>query len=38
MSMDIEYDLDKDVKNRAKHGMPLLLGAVVLANRIGGTG
>jgi hypothetical protein len=33
--MDIEYDPDKDVKNRAKHGVSLLLGAVVLANRIG---
>jgi hypothetical protein len=30
-----EYDPDKDVANRAKHGVPLALGAVVLENRIG---
>ena len=32
--MDVEYDRDKDATNRAKHGVPLALGAVVL-NRIG---
>jgi uncharacterized DUF497 family protein len=33
--VDIEYDTEKDVANRTKHGVPLALGAVALANRIG---
>jgi uncharacterized DUF497 family protein len=33
--MDIEYDPEKDVANRLKHGLPLASGAVVLENRIG---
>jgi uncharacterized protein len=33
--MDIEYDPEKDVANRSKHGVPLAFGAVVLENRIG---
>lgn len=33
--MDIEYDLEKDATNLAKHGVPLALGAIVLENRIG---
>lgn len=33
--MDIEYDSDKDAANRIKHGVPLGLGAVVLANQVG---
>jgi uncharacterized DUF497 family protein len=33
--MDIEYDREKDAINRAKHRVPLALGAVVLENRIG---
>lgn len=33
--MDIEYDPDKDAVNRDKHKVPLVLGGVVLANRLG---
>jgi uncharacterized DUF497 family protein len=33
--MDVEFDREKDARNRAKHGVPLALGAVVLENRIG---
>ena len=33
--MNIEFDDAKDAANRAKHGVPLALGAAVLANRIG---
>jgi uncharacterized protein len=33
--MDIEYDPEKDVANRSKHGVPLAFGAVVLENCIG---
>ena len=33
--MDIEYDLEKDATNLAKHGVSLALGAIVLENRIG---
>lgn len=33
--MQFEYDLEKDAANRAKHGVPLALGAIVLENRIG---
>jgi uncharacterized protein len=33
--MEIEYDPEKDVANRAKHGVSLALGAVVLENCIG---
>ena len=33
--MDIEYDPEKDAANRAKHGVSLALGAVVLENCIG---
>jgi uncharacterized protein len=33
--MDIEYDPEKDVANRAKHGVPLVFGSVVLGNCIG---
>lgn len=35
MGMDIEYDSEKDVANRSKHGVPLALGAVILENCIG---
>jgi len=34
--MEIEFDDLKDAINRAKHGVSLALGAVVLANLIGG--
>lgn len=30
--MDIEFDPAKDAINRAKHGFPLALGALILAN------
>ena len=33
--MDIEFDLEKDARNREKHGVSLTLGAVVLESRIG---
>ena len=33
--MDIEFDAAKDEINRLKHGVPLVLGAEVLMNRIG---
>jgi uncharacterized DUF497 family protein len=33
--MEIEFDDAKDDANRAKHGLPLALGAVVLENLIG---
>jgi uncharacterized DUF497 family protein len=33
--VEFEFDLEKDTANRAKHGVPLALGAVVLENRIG---
>ena len=33
--MEIEFDDAKDDANRAKHGLPLTLGAVVLENLIG---
>ena len=33
--MDIEFDDAKDAANIAKHGVSLVLGAVVLENRIG---
>lgn len=33
--MDVEYDPEKGAANLAKHGVPLILGAVVLENRIG---
>jgi uncharacterized DUF497 family protein len=33
--MDIEFDDAKDAANRAKHGLSLALGAVVIANPIG---
>jgi uncharacterized DUF497 family protein len=33
--MGVEYDLEKDAANLAKHGIPLALGAIVLENRIG---
>ena len=33
--MDIEFDDAKDTANRAKHGLSLALGAVVLENLIG---
>jgi len=33
--MDVEFDLEKEARNRQKHGVPLALGAVVLENRIG---
>ena len=33
--MEIEYDPDKVAANRAKHGVSLALGAVVLENCIG---
>ncbi|HLY56220.1 MAG TPA: BrnT family toxin [Stellaceae bacterium] len=33
--MDIEYDSTKDRANRAKHGLPLALGRIVLENLVG---
>jgi uncharacterized DUF497 family protein len=30
--MEIEFDADKDTINRAKHGVPLTLGLIVLEN------
>jgi hypothetical protein len=33
--MDVEYDPEKDAANRAKHGVPLALGVIVLENRVG---
>ncbi|WP_448207877.1 BrnT family toxin [Azospirillum sp. sgz302134] len=33
--MEIAYDPAKDVANREKHGVSLVLGRVVLANRVG---
>lgn len=33
--MEIEYDPAKDALNRRKHGVPLALAAVVLANLVG---
>ena len=33
--MEIEFDDAKDATNLAKHGVPLALGAVVLANPLG---
>ena len=33
--MDVEYDPEKDAANRAKHGVSLALGAVVLETCIG---
>lgn len=33
--MEIEYDPEKDTANRAKHGVSLALGAIVLENSIG---
>lgn len=33
--MEFEYDAEKDSMNRAKHGVSLVLGAVVLENRVG---
>ena len=33
--MDFEYDPEKDVTNRSKHGVPLAFGAVILENCIG---
>ena len=33
--MNIEYDLEKDLANLAKHGVSLALGATVLENSIG---
>jgi uncharacterized protein len=33
--MDFEYDPEKDVANRSKHGVPLAFGAVILENCIG---
>jgi hypothetical protein len=32
---DIEFDTAKDAANRLKHGLPLALGAVVLAHVVG---
>jgi uncharacterized DUF497 family protein len=32
--VDIEYDSDKDKANRARHGVPLALGAIVIQNCI----
>lgn len=36
--MDIEFDDAKDAANIAKHGVSLVLGAVVLGSRIGEVG
>jgi len=33
--MEFQFDSEKDAANRAKHGVSLVLGAVVLANRVG---
>jgi uncharacterized DUF497 family protein len=33
--MDVEFDDAKDAANRAKHGLPLSFGAVIIANPIG---
>lgn len=33
--MDIEFDAAKDRSNRAKHGVPLAIGRIILENRIG---
>jgi uncharacterized protein len=33
--VEFEFDLEKDATNRAKHGVSLTLGAVVLENCIG---
>lgn len=33
--MEFEYDPEKEARNRAKHGVSLALGAVVLENCIG---
>lgn len=33
--MEIEFDPTKDARNRRKHGVPLALGDVVLANLVG---
>ncbi|MGH7153817.1 MAG: BrnT family toxin [Acetobacteraceae bacterium] len=33
--MEIEFDPTKDAANRAKHGVSLILGAILLENRIG---
>lgn len=33
--MDVEFDSAKDAANRAKHGVPLAFGAIVLENRLG---
>jgi uncharacterized DUF497 family protein len=33
--MDIEFDPTKDAANREKHGMSLVIGAVVLAHQVG---
>ena len=33
--MDVEYDPEKDVTNRAKHGVSLALGAAVLEHCVG---
>jgi uncharacterized protein len=33
--MDVEFDSAKDAVNRAKQGVPLALGAVVLEHRLG---
>lgn len=33
--MEVEFDTAKDAANRAKHGVPLALGAIVLENRLG---
>jgi uncharacterized DUF497 family protein len=32
--VDVEYDDAKDAANRAKHMVPLAVGAVVIANRV----
>ena len=33
--MEVSFDPDKDVKNRAKHKLPLLFGVEVLTNKCG---
>ena len=33
--MEFQFDSEKDAANRARHGVSLVLGAVVLANRVG---